>query len=132
MIKRRKEEVTAVPLSEYEQRVLDQLEAQLASEDPALGSRMASPASPRRGRVALGASAVAVGLAILVLGMVISQLWVSLIGFLAMFGGAYFALTSPKTNPLAEAPAAPKKRSSGKSRLSERFDKRLDDQGGGL
>jgi hypothetical protein len=96
-------EVIGMPLSEYEQRVLDQLEAQLASEDPELGSRLAAVSSPRRGRVALGVSGVVVGLAALVLGMVVSQLWVSLIGFLLMFAGAYFAFSTPKAKGLPGA-----------------------------
>jgi hypothetical protein len=127
--------VIGVPLSEYEQRVLDQLEAQLTSEDPELGSRLAAVAPPRRGRVALGVAGVAAGLAVLVLGMVVSQLWVSLIGFLAMFAGAYFALRTPKARGLPP-------RRDGKSRtgppkppkpgLSDRFQKRVDGGDGAL
>ncbi|MDR2347718.1 MAG: DUF3040 domain-containing protein [Bifidobacteriaceae bacterium] len=116
-----------MPLSEYEQRVLDQLEAQLVSEDPELGSRLAAVASPRRGRVALGVSGVVVGLAVLVLGMVVSQLWVSLIGFLLMFAGAYFAFSTPKTRGLPGSPGGvPGASKPPKPGLSDRFQRRID------
>ncbi|MDR2378264.1 MAG: DUF3040 domain-containing protein [Bifidobacteriaceae bacterium] len=120
-----------MPLSEYEQRVLDQLEAQLASEDPKLGSRMASAATPQRSRVALGVSAAAIGLALLVLGLAVSRTWVSLAGFLVMFAGVYFALTKPKRLE-AEGPAAksPKGRPPRKPGLAERFQKRFEDRDG--
>jgi hypothetical protein len=121
--------VTGVPLSEYEQRVLDQLEAQLTSEDPELGSRLAAVSAPRRGRVALGVAGVVVGLVVLVLGLAVSQLWVSLIGFLAMFAGAYFALRTPKAKAASGA-GRPKKPA--KPGLSDRFQKRLDEGDGSI
>ncbi|MDR1635050.1 MAG: DUF3040 domain-containing protein [Bifidobacteriaceae bacterium] len=121
-----------MPLSEYEQRVLDQLEAQLASEDPKLESRMAAVAEPRRTRVALGVFVGLLGLAALVLGLAISQLWVSLAGFLAMFCGAYFAFTRPKRASGDPATTAkdPKNKAPRKPGLSDRFLKRFEDRDG--
>ncbi|MDR1187295.1 MAG: DUF3040 domain-containing protein [Bifidobacteriaceae bacterium] len=117
-----------MPLSEYEQRVLDQLEAQLASEDPKLESRMAAANGPRRGRLALGVAGVVVGLSALVLGVAVSQLWVSLIGFLLMFAGAYFAFTRPKS--VSMDAAAAKAKAPRKPGLSDRFEKRFEDRDG--
>jgi hypothetical protein len=130
----------SVPLSEYEQRVLDQLEQQLASEDPKLGSKMSAPQSSRRGRVILGVTGIVLGLVVLVVGMVVSQVWVSIIGFLVMFAGAYAALSSPR-GPKgsgggggggAAGPKGPKAKGPGKSKLNERFEKRWEDRGGDL
>ncbi|MDR2379968.1 MAG: DUF3040 domain-containing protein [Bifidobacteriaceae bacterium] len=118
-----------MPLSEYEQRVLDQLEAQLASEDPEVGTRLATGGAPRRGRIALGAFGVVMGLALLILGVAISQLWVSLAGFLAMFFGAYFALTKPKALPAPSPPAPGRPKKPRKPGLSDRFEKRIDGDG---
>jgi hypothetical protein len=115
-----------MPLSEYEQRVLDQLEAQLTSEDPKLGSRMAAANSPRRGRVALGACGGLLGLVLLVTGVAASQVWISPIGFVIMFIGVYFALTSPKERTKTPPAANQKPRKPG---LSERFQQRLDGDG---
>ncbi|MDR3359169.1 MAG: DUF3040 domain-containing protein [Bifidobacteriaceae bacterium] len=122
-------EVTAMPLSEYEQRVLEQLEAQLASEDPELGSRLAAAGGPRRGRIALGVAAVMIGLSVLVLGMVLSQVWVSLIGFLAMFAGAYFAFSSPKSGRPRPGNAKSSAKKPPKPGLSDRFQRRVDGDG---
>ncbi|MDR2374530.1 MAG: DUF3040 domain-containing protein [Bifidobacteriaceae bacterium] len=120
-----------MPLSEYEQRVLDQLEAQLASEDPKLGSRMAAAAAPRRSRVALGAAGAVMGLALLVLGVAVQQEWVSLGGFLLMFAGAYFALSKPRKAGAAPAAAKPPKgKAAPKPGLSDRFQKRFEDRDG--
>ncbi|MDR0592654.1 MAG: DUF3040 domain-containing protein [Bifidobacteriaceae bacterium] len=129
-----------MPLSEYEQRVLDQLEAQLASEDPKLSDRMAAPASPRRIRVALGVGGVLIGLVALVAGLAVSQVWISFAGFLLMFAGAYVALTKPKPLPGGAAQAATSqgktpqgpnpKGQSRKPGLSDRFLKRFDDRDG--
>ncbi|MDR1118065.1 MAG: DUF3040 domain-containing protein [Bifidobacteriaceae bacterium] len=122
-------EVIGVPLSEYEQRVLDQLEAQLASEDPGLGSRLASAGTPRRGRVALGIMGVVLGLAVLVVGVAVSQLWVSLAGFVVMFVGAYFALRTPKPTGAPGGHAAPGMKKPG---LADKFQKRVDEGDGAL
>jgi hypothetical protein len=117
-----------MPLSEYEQRVLDQLEAQLTSEDPKLGSRMAAASvPPGRGRVVLGLAGVLIGLSFLILGVAVSQLWVSLIGFLVMFLGAYFAFTKPKPRPAAPAKPTVNPKEPRKPGLSDRFLKRFED-----
>jgi hypothetical protein len=123
-----------MPLSEYEQRVLSQLEAQLASEDPDLGSRLASSANPRRGRLVLGIAGVLVGLVLLVLGLIISVVGVSLFGFLAMFAGALFCFSSPgrRGGPAPVRKVGSSGQPSNKPGLSERFEKRFHDPSGSL
>lgn len=75
-----------MPLSEYEQRVLEQMERQLTSDDP----RLANTLTRRGGRhhvrryVVAGVGA-AVGLLLLVVGAASSQAWVGAIGFVVMF-----------------------------------------------
>jgi len=119
-----------MPLSEYEQRVLDQLEQQLASQDPSLGAKMASVPSPRRGRIALGLAIGLVGLTGLVIGMMVGQMWISMIGFVLMFAGAYWALTRPKVISGSSKPSAKPSRPP-RSKLSDRFDKRWEGRGQG-
>jgi hypothetical protein len=122
-----------MPLSEYEQRVLDQLEQQLASEDPKLGSKMAAPQSSRRGRIILGVLGVIVGLVVLVVGVTVEQMWVSIAGFLVMFVGAYAAFTSPRRSKTKGAGSAgPKTKGPKGSKLNERFEKRWEERGGEL
>ena len=117
----------AVPLSEYEQRVLNEMEQQLASQDPSLGAKMSSTTSLRRSRVALGLAIGLTGLAGLIIGLVVGQMWVSMIGFFLMFSGAYWALSRPKA---ASDPTKPggKTDQPHRSKLSERFDKRWEDR----
>ncbi|MDR0945583.1 MAG: DUF3040 domain-containing protein [Bifidobacteriaceae bacterium] len=96
-----------MPLSEYEQKVLDELEQQLASEDPKLADEMAGAKGvgpSRRGRVAAGILVGLVGVAVLLLGMLMGQIWVALIGFAVMFGGTVLALSKPKAAKVGGAP----------------------------
>src|ERR1700709_1513867 len=92
----------AVPLSEHEQRLLEQIERALYAEDPKFassvsGGRMSKPARRRRIQ---GALLFVVGLVLLVAGVAVQSLWigdvpvVSIVGFLAMLGGALLAVTS--------------------------------------
>ncbi|MDV8024070.1 DUF3040 domain-containing protein [Rhodococcus sp. IEGM 1330] len=87
-----------MPLSEHEQRMLDQIESALYAEDPKFashvrGGRVRAASSRRRFQAA---ALFVVGLVLLVAGVALSTnslafLVVSLIGFLFMFGaGALF------------------------------------------
>ncbi len=91
-----------MPLSEHEQRLLEQIERALYAEDPKFassvsGGRMSKPARRRRIQ---GALLFVVGLVLLVAGVAVKSLWigdvpvVSIVGFLAMLGGALLAVTS--------------------------------------
>lgn len=90
-----------MPLSEYEQRVLEQMERQLASDDP----RLANTLTQRRRRpvmrlVLTGSGAVA-GLLLLVLGAANSKPWLGAVGFVLMFAsvGLAFAMPRRSTGP---------------------------------
>lgn len=85
-----------MPLSEYEQRVLQQLEQQLRSDDPRFVSQLA--AEPKFGlrRLVLGVAALVLGLTMLVVGVAASQVWISVLGFVAMLGGVMLAISRPK------------------------------------
>ncbi|WP_409179403.1 DUF3040 domain-containing protein [Amycolatopsis sp. VS8301801F10] len=91
-----------MPLSEHEQRLLDQIERELYAEDPKFastvrGTRLRRPARRRRIQ---GIALFVVGVALLVLGVVIPVLRVadvpvvSVLGFLVMFFGVMMAVTS--------------------------------------
>lgn len=127
-----------MPLSEHEQRMLEQIESALYAEDP----KFASSVKRRRlgrssGRRRLQAAAVfVVGLVMLVGGLIVNINIggfpiVSLLGFLVMFGAGLFALwgdnNSAETG--SSAPRAGKKQSGssggGKRKLSERMEERF-------
>jgi len=85
-----------VPLSEYEQRVLEELEQQLRSDDPKLADTISGRASRRPVQIGLGIVGLLGGLTALVAGLAGGQLWLSAIGFLLMFVGVLVAMSRPR------------------------------------
>ena len=82
-----------MPLSEHEQRLLDQMEQALKVEDPKFASHMvAHPGRSRfRRRLAAGICGVVVGLALVIVGMTITQIWLGVVGFVVMVAAAAYA-----------------------------------------
>ncbi|WP_019815467.1 DUF3040 domain-containing protein [Saccharomonospora saliphila] len=93
-----------MPLSEHEQRLLDQIERELYAEDPKFAStvRGTGMRRPTRRRRLQGIALLIVGVAFLVLGVVLPASflrvaeipWLSVLGFLVMFVGALLAVTA--------------------------------------
>jgi hypothetical protein len=85
-----------VPLSEHEQRLLEQMERALYAEDPKFASQLRGrdPRSNFRRRMALAAFGLVAGVVLLMTGLVAKQIPVSVLGFVAMLGSAFFAVTS--------------------------------------
>ena len=106
-----------MPLSEREQRLLDQIERALSGRGPEtrLGPPRPVPAQAEPPSIRRGRAVFAIGLVLLVLGVGITSLsstagflWLSAIGFLLMLGGAVLAVAS--VGPIRKAsPAAPGK-----------------------
>ncbi|MGK2869999.1 MAG: DUF3040 domain-containing protein [Mycobacterium sp.] len=134
-----------MPLSDHEQRMLDQIESALYAEDPKFassvrGGNLRAPSARRRLQ---GVALFVVGLAMLVCGVAINATWIgglpilSVVGFIVMFGGVIFAITGPRVAGAADksAPASgsksPKRgKSSGgsfTSRMEDRFRRRFDE-----
>lgn len=82
-----------MPLSEHEQRLLDQMERALYAEDPKFATSMRHPraAAADKRRVALGVVAVLVGLGMLVAGVATQVVPIGVGGFLAMLAGIWLA-----------------------------------------
>lgn len=85
-----------MPLSEYEQRVLEQMERELTSDDPRLATTLTSTTSRSGVRYVIAGIGLVVGLLTLVLGAAKSVPWVGVIGFVIMFAAVTYALTPPK------------------------------------
>jgi len=85
----------AVPLSEHEQRLFDQIERSLA-EDPKFASavRASDPRFHARRRLLFAAFVIIVGLGLVVLGTVIGNTPLGVAGFVVMLGSAAFAMQS--------------------------------------
>ncbi len=90
-----------MPLSEHEQRLLDQIERALYAEDPKFASavRASDPRNRARRRLWLSGLLFVVGISLLFAGVIVGQQGgtaVGLAGFLIMFGAAVLAATSWK------------------------------------
>ena len=88
-----------MPLSEHEQKMLDEMERQLAG-DPRLSRAFAPHSTPSRGngrRILIGLGGVVLGLIVLVLAVAIPAIWLGVIAFLGMVAGAVYALTAPSS-----------------------------------
>jgi len=132
-----------MPLSEYEQRVLEQMERQLASDDPRLANTMAKRSRRPVSRYAVASVGVLVGLLLLVVGAASSLPWLGIVGFVVMFASVAFAVamphrSAPGPNGVVDedgsvrspAKKKPVKRSrSFMSRIEERWDRRRDQNG---
>lgn len=84
-----------MPLSDHEQRLLDQMERALYAEDPKFVSSMAAvPHRLRqRRRLLLGALVLLVGVGVIVLGVASQLVWLGAIGFVLMVAGGAYAVT---------------------------------------
>jgi len=85
-----------MPLSEQEQRLLDEMERSLYHHDADDVTTVGE-----RGRASYGALAIAiiagvVGLVLLIVGVVVRQPIIGVVGFAAMFGGALLAIAPPR------------------------------------
>ncbi|MGI8693722.1 MAG: DUF3040 domain-containing protein [Geodermatophilaceae bacterium] len=128
-----------MPLSEHEQRLLEQIERALIDDDPKFASTVRSTDLRTRAKrkIRLSVLLVIVGLALLVGGAVNQMVPLGVFGFLVMFAGAGYAVLNYKQlsgvadmRPVdGKAAGADRKqrKSPLKSRLEERFRRRYDE-----
>jgi DUF3040 family protein len=131
-----------MPLSDHEQRMLDEIESALYAEDPKFASsvRGGTLRAPTTRRRIQGAAFFVIGLAMLVSGVAFRATMIggfpvlSVVGFLVMFGGVVFAITGPRVSKAAErgATGGKQRRAKGSggsftSRMEDRFRRRFDD-----
>ncbi|MDX3843938.1 DUF3040 domain-containing protein [Streptomyces europaeiscabiei] len=131
-----------MPLSEHEQRMLEQMERALYAEDPKFASALEGSGlrTYTRRRVYQAVAGFLVGIALLMAGMVAQQIWVSVVGFLVMLGCAVLAVTGwrkapkPGEQPTGAAGSAggrqTRQRRSMMDRIEQRWQRRRDEQGG--
>ncbi|MBW5486794.1 DUF3040 domain-containing protein [Streptomyces bambusae] len=132
-----------MPLSEHEQRMLEQMERALYAEDPKFATALEGSGlrTYTRRRVYQAVAGFLVGIALLMTGMVVPDLlWISVVGFLVMLGCAVLAVTGwrkapkPGEHPMAGGSAGPgrghnRQRRSMMHRIEERWQRRRDEQG---
>jgi hypothetical protein len=128
-----------MPLSEHEQRLLDEMERNLYQNDADFVANISH--APRRKPVyraiVLGVLLAVVGVAALILGVAIRLPVVGILGFLVMFAGVLLAITPGRrrgADSLFDAQGGAAKPGSGRAksssdfmdRLGERWDRRQD------
>jgi uncharacterized membrane protein YgcG len=131
-----------MPLSEHEQRLLEQIERALYAEDPKFAStvRGGRLRRPSRRRRLQGAIVLALGLVLLVLGVVIPVKpadipVVSVVGFLVMFAGGMLVMFSMRGGTEDTAPQSKDggggssggrgKKNAGKNSFTQRMEERF-------
>lgn len=145
-----------MPLSDHEQRLLEQMERALYAEDPKFADSLRKTRRPAvdRKRIALGLVGAVAGLAVLLAGVATQIVALGVLGFVAMLGcavlaySAFMAKPASETSTAAAGPAAPagapaqaprpasQKKPRSKQpggfmeRLEERWRKRREDRGG--
>lgn len=94
-----------MPLSEHEQRLLEQMERALYAEDPKFASslRGKDPRAHFRRRVLVAGLGFVIGVVLLMTGLVAQVIAVSVVGFLAMLASVFFAVTSYRAVSTATA-----------------------------
>lgn len=85
-----------MPLSEHEQRLLEQMEKALYAEDPkfATSLRSTSAGSANRGRAALGVLGIFAGMGLILAGMATTVIALGVAGFVVMLVGAVITYTA--------------------------------------
>lgn len=81
-----------MPLSEHEQKMLEQLEKQLHEEDPKFADSMGADALKTFStkHIVLGVLGVIVGILVLLVGVSIQNIFVGVLGFLLMGASVYY------------------------------------------
>ena len=136
-----------MPLSEHEQRMLEQMERALYAEDPKFATALEGTElrAPTRKRVYQAVAGFLVGIALLMSGMVAQIIWVSVLGFLVMLGCTVLAVTGWRKGPKGDAQSEgggeggsqgsgastrrqPKQRKSMMNRIEQRWQRRRDER----
>lgn len=133
-------------LTEYEKKILEQMEASLREEDPALASQMSAPAAeeedePARGpraprRIALGLTGAVLGMVVLVaavsLGYSVLSILLGVAGFALTVAGILYALSRPgaSSGSADEASERGADKSSGWNSFIQDQERRWDDRRG--
>ncbi len=144
-----------MPLSEHEQKLLEQMEQQLLADDPRFATTMRDQrraAGGGRRRTVVGVSVILAGLGLVVLSLLNSASWsgpwLGVVAIVAMFAGLIIALTGPRSaggpGPLGTVgpdgrtrtggsrrsgpPARGRGQSTFMQRLEQRWDRRRDER----
>ena len=121
-----------MPLSEQEQRLLDEMERHLLRNDADVVSADREGRTINYRNVTLGAILVLAGIGALVAGVATQLIVVGILGFVAMLGGVVLAVTPTRVDvtrmPAPGSTSAPRRTAqvSFLDRMNDRWDRRQD------
>jgi Flp pilus assembly protein TadB len=123
-----------VPLSEHEQRLLDQIEQALYAEDPKFASAVRSARSRSRTRrsILLCIFGVLVGLGLVLVGLLTNIIVLSVVGFVLVVGACGWVAQSLRSRPTGSSEGTPQPGRSARqaglrTRMEDRLRKRFDE-----
>lgn len=117
-----------MPLSEQEQRLLDEMERSLYHHDADDVARVGARGRASYTAIALAIIAAVVGLILLIVGVVVQQPLVGVLGFGVMFGGALLGFAPPRRLTVTrDAGDAGPRRQSFMDTLGERWEQQRRD-----
>ena len=117
-----------MPLSEQEQRLLDEMERHLLRNDADVVSAPTGARSLSYRNIVYGTILVLAGLGALVVGVSTQLIWVGVVGFVLMLGGVILAVTPTRGAPRDNAPQSGGARASTPTRTSTSFMDRMNDR----
>lgn len=117
-----------MPLSEQEQRLLDEMERSLYHHDADDVAKVGARGRANYTAIALAIVAGVIGIVLLIVGVVVQQPLVGLLGFAVMFIGALLGFAPPRRLTVARDASAAPRRASFMDTLSERWDQRRDSE----
>lgn len=116
-----------MPLSEHEQRLLEQMERAFYEEDPQFATAMQQPRTPFGRRAALAIVLAVAGLGVIIAGLASRIPLLGVAGFAALLLAVSMMLPSGKATAAAgERPTVPRHGSTGRRSFSQRLDERWD------
>ena len=125
-----------MPLSDHEQRLLDEIEQALYAEDPkfAAAVRSARTRSRTRRSIALGVLGVIAGLALVLVGLFTTVIVLSVVGFVLLVGACGFIAQTLRGRDRGGPPPPPgptgtrvPRHSGLRSRMEDRLRRRFDE-----
>ena len=123
-----------MPLSEHEQRLLDEIEQALYAEDPKFASAVRSARSRRprlRSSLLTSVLGIVVGLALVLVGLLATIIVLSVIGFVLLVAGCAYAVQSVRHRESTDTdePTAtrPPRNGGMRTRMEDRLRRRFDE-----
>lgn len=129
-----------MPLSEHEQRLLEEMERNLYQNDAEFVASVGrGRGKPNYTLIVVGILVAVLGVGIIVAGVIIRQPVIGIAGFVFIVGGAFLALSRPRGSSALQEPSAAERASASArtsaagparggfmDRMNERWDKRQD------